>query len=129
MNITRECKKCFQTLPLTSFAKNSKSQYGRLHTCHNCSAEYQRGVRERKPFYNQSLKFGLTENQIQSMYEATEVCELCGKTNQRRLNIDHNHVTGKVRGLLCDPCNKGLGHFKDDPELIQKAIEYLKERG
>jgi hypothetical protein len=42
------------------------------------------------------------------------------------LSIDHCHNTGKVRGLLCDHCNKGLGLFKDNIDYLNKAIEYLK---
>jgi hypothetical protein len=63
-------------------------------------------------------------------------CELCSRAvqlpepgcNSTNANIDHCHATGKVRGILCGHCNKGLGHFKDDPELMTKAIKYLKER-
>jgi hypothetical protein len=40
--------------------------------------------------------------------------------------VDHDHKTNKVRGLLCNACNKGLGHFHDNVELLQKAINYLK---
>jgi hypothetical protein len=39
--------------------------------------------------------------------------------------VDHDHKIGKVRGLLCDQCNKGLGHFKDSKETLLKAIKYL----
>lgn len=45
------------------------------------------------------------------------------------LVIDHCHSKGHIRGLLCVHCNTGLGQFKDNPDLLQKAIEYLKERG
>ena len=43
----------------------------------------------------------------------------------RRLSVDHNHVTSKVRGLLCNNCNRGIGNFKDKKELLLKAISYL----
>lgn len=61
------------------------------------------------------------------------VCVICGqlpKSNRKsnKLAIDHSHRTGKVRGLLCHRCNNGLGCYDDSIELLQKAVEYLKER-
>jgi len=58
------------------------------------------------------------------------VCAICGAHNDisskyGNLSIDHNHKTGKVRGLLCRTCNSGLGQFKDNIELLEKAINYL----
>ena len=54
------------------------------------------------------------------------VCEICGRTNgARRLAVDHDHNTGKVRGLLCHRCNAGLGLFRDDPSILTLAREYL----
>jgi hypothetical protein len=50
-------------------------------------------------------------------------CAICRKTVQ--LSIDHDHNTGKVRGLLCKRCNSGLGFFADEPERLQTAIDYL----
>ena len=47
----------------------------------------------------------------------------------RRLAVDHDHKTGKIRGLLCISCNVGLGHFQDDVELLRSAILYLQEGG
>lgn len=44
---------------------------------------------------------------------------------KKSLSIDHNHQTGKVRGLLCHHCNVGLGHFKDNIELLNSALDYL----
>jgi hypothetical protein len=55
-------------------------------------------------------------------------CLICGvhqKELTKRLAIDHCHQTGKVRGLLCAKCNKGLGQFNDNPELIKRAAAYL----
>lgn len=54
-------------------------------------------------------------------------CLICGRQLWYALHIDHDHKTGRVRGLLCPTCNKGLGHFKDDPELLAKAVGYLSE--
>ena len=58
-------------------------------------------------------------------------CEICGTAPEpkRKLSLDHNHVTGNLRGLLCRYCNLGLGAFKDDPLLLLGAIEYLSKRG
>lgn len=63
---------------------------------------------------------------IMAALEKQKSCAICGKPPRARLQIDHNHKTGKYRGLLCDNCNIGLGHFKDSPELLRKAIDYLK---
>lgn len=60
---------------------------------------------------------------------ASGICEICGKTEQengRVLCVDHGHSTRLVRGLLCDDCNRGLGFFKDDIDLLAKAISYLR---
>ena len=56
-------------------------------------------------------------------------CAICGEepTTKRGLHLDHCHETGKVRGLLCHGCNTGIGSFGDDPELLKKALDYLKE--
>lgn len=55
------------------------------------------------------------------------VCAICGNTNGNRvLYVDHCHETGEIRGLLCNQCNLALGHFQDDIEKMEIAIEYLK---
>ena len=57
----------------------------------------------------------------------TNGCAICGTPPKvRRLNIDHDHLTGAVRGLLCAKCNRGLGWFRDQPELLFVANLYLR---
>ena len=59
-------------------------------------------------------------------YPKTSVCEICGSPpSGRGLSLDHCHVSGVFRGWLCFACNAGLGMFKDKPDLLNKAIEYL----
>lgn len=56
------------------------------------------------------------------------VCAVCGRKSRERLVIDHDHSSGRVRGLLCNPCNLGLGLFKDDQKRFLAAVEYLRTR-
>jgi hypothetical protein len=58
-------------------------------------------------------------------------CAVCGKLNnegRRRLAVDHDHKTGKVRGLLCGNCNTALGLVKEDPEILSLLADYLRKR-
>ena|SRR3990172_3838385 len=57
-----------------------------------------------------------------------EPCDICGGKQQGRKSLakDHDHRTGKLRGRLCGCCNRGLGIFKDNPELLEKAASYLR---
>jgi hypothetical protein len=72
---------------------------------------------------------GLTAQEYSVMLEKQAgLCAICTKVNQngRKLAIDHNHTTGKIRGLLCSNCNVGLGHFKDNLKLLSRAGSYLQ---
>ena len=76
-------------------------------------------------------KFGITLQDYEDLltFQASG-CTICGKTiteNGRLFAIDHDHKTGKVRGLLCSTCNVALGLMKDNPELLNKAIKYLSK--
>lgn len=74
-------------------------------------------------------KYGLSVGEFDSMTLAQAGrCPICGSA-PTRLQVDHCHTTGKVRGLLCRECNLGLGIFGDDVDRLFRAIRYLLERG
>lgn len=64
--------------------------------------------------------------------EQTGKCAICntteiGRKGHTHFHVDHNHETGKVRGLLCDLCNRGMGYFKDKAVLLREAAYYLEK--
>lgn len=76
--------------------------------------------------YNRLKKTGVTDEQYQSQLEKQQgLCAICGNSCTKALAADHAHDTGRFRGLLCNNCNRGLGHFKDSPGLLHNAIKYL----
>jgi len=58
-------------------------------------------------------------------------CAICGgpPSGRGRLHLDHNHSTGRIRGLLCSTCNVGIGGLRDSTDLLMAAVEYLKKHG
>lgn len=78
--------------------------------------------------------FGLTPDDYEAILKLQGgVCAICGKVfsdadNRSRESacVDHDHITGSIRGILCVACNAGIGQMQDSPQILQKAIEYLK---
>lgn len=79
-------------------------------------------------------RYGITEQEYDTLYLTQDgKCAVCGKDNsgatqggkRKRMYVDHDHKTGKVRGLLCSNCNMALGFVHDNPELLIKLVEYL----
>jgi hypothetical protein len=74
-------------------------------------------------------KMGISRGSYEALLvEQRGVCAICKRPCEQnsRLAIDHDHATGRVRGLLCARCNIGLGYFLDDPLRLQAALEYLR---
>ncbi len=77
-------------------------------------------------WYSLKKKFGLSKEQYTELLEKqNHVCAICGKECTKALAVDHCHTTGKIRGLLCNNCNRGIGHLKDSVENLTNAITYL----
>lgn len=124
----RPCSgKCQQRLPPDAFHKNKARPDGLNYSCRACWAEYHS---ERTML----RKFGLTRKQYDRMlHRQGGGCAICGRKlgmrrngKRLRLCVDHCHKTNTVRGILCNSCNNGLGRFKDDPALLERAAAYLK---
>ena len=75
--------------------------------------------------------YGLTPEDYAVMARKQENrCAICNRwetAKRRYLSIDHDHATGKIRGLLCHKCNILLGMAEDNPQILTNAIEYLRE--
>jgi hypothetical protein len=75
-------------------------------------------------------KYGISLEQYDEMLKAQQgVCGICATSCDTGMNlaVDHCHDTNKVRGLLCHNCNRALRLFKDKPEVIQSAVDYIRE--
>ena len=81
-------------------------------------------------------QYGITDAELAQMkQEQDNKCFLCGSEgflmdknkHVEKLAVDHCHETGKVRKLLCHNCNRALGLFKDNPDVIRKAADYVEE--
>jgi len=78
--------------------------------------------------------YGITPEKVLEMYnEQGGKCAICSgvgfkmhKNKKHGLNLDHDHKTNKVRGWLCDNCNRGLGLFQDNPDILEVAIAYIR---
>ena len=110
--------------------------------CKNCGKEYNRtGVMIRTKFCSpECSKDAYHKAYVKRMYGVENYsellalqdgkCKICSSTStqsskHKKFSVDHNHKTGDVRGLLCAPCNHGLGKFKDNPTLMIQAAEYI----
>ena len=133
MQSTKVCTICGVEKPRTDEHYYMKQKDGKNYfnpRCKPCDRKY---VREHKLM----KKYGLTSIEVEEMLikqqHRCHICETKFKDTmkgKRMFNIpyvDHDHKTGNVRGILCGNCNTGLGHFKDSPMLLKRAIEYLCE--
>lgn len=102
------------------------TEYRRVRRLKFCSDECRRSSRA---LYFLLRDYGLTPDAYYELLERqNRVCAICDEpdtTAKGILSVDHCHETQRVRGLLCHRCNVGLGHFKDDPALLMRAVEYI----
>lgn len=117
----------------THRARNKKSRDNNLDTYGEREAARRAVIRadpelaKRDAKYKRAWRlkaYGLTHEEYTVLYDTQQGrCALCAAEGE--LLVDHCHATGRVRGLLCHLCNSGLGMFKDNREVLAKAIMYL----
>lgn len=139
------CSKCGEKKSLSEFNRAAKGAAGRRRDCKQCTAAYDR---ERYEAAMRRDTMGFTrkyrEKELQKRYKIGvddydamlelqgDRCGICGvaetgRTDRINFDVDHSHETGKVRGLLCNRCNRGLAYFGDNPEALRAAARYLEK--
>jgi len=149
----KTCTHCKLTKPLTEFNKRSGQKDGLNYRCRSCAnaatrlseakkrpqiqltnSEWKKKNPEKVKKDNRKWRlknhYGLTEDQYDEMFLNQEGrCAICQRHRDELkevLAVDHNHSTGKVRQLLCRPCNSVLGYIKEDVDIALNLVEYIR---
>lgn len=131
------CQRCETVKPATEFWRDRGRPDGLQVYCKSClgriNQERARANPQKVWAFGIKFRYGITaEDFDRILREQGGVCGACGGPpfgTGRTFHIDHDHVTGKVRGLLCQNCNVALGGARDDPENLRKLIAYLERHG
>jgi len=145
----KRCVKCGSAGP---FSKDKYNSDGLNKRCRSCVSEYSKKyyrknyaakIKDKKKQYKQQNAekiitanrfriYGITQREFDNILSSQNgACKICkikltlSGTSVTRACIDHCHKTNIVRGILCQQCNKGIGHFNDNPELMKAGADYL----
>jgi len=138
----KRCSVCRELKPLSEFYNSKKSKDGKGYRCKPCDTiarkkwSLDNPVRSRESARNRSIKhaYGITPDDYNKLLMAQDnKCAVCGTDIQtynmghiKHFAVDHDHTTGKIRGLLCHNCNRSIGLLKEDPEVLRKAANYIE---
>jgi hypothetical protein len=135
------CLGCKEERPLTSYRKR-KNRNGNYYIQSRCIPCERQQCKEWYIANRTEQRIKLSIKSLKRLYNMTpddfnvllkkqnSVCAVCRTTKpsgRGTWHVDHDHTTGKIRGLLCHKCNTGIGLFNDNPQLLQQAKEYLIE--
>jgi hypothetical protein len=133
------CSKCVLEKPLLEFYKDRTHKDGYSSTCKPCSLQtsrqWKKENRERYKNYQLLKAYNITREQYNHLLKLqNNQCAVCEITQEqhtalfgKELAVDHDHKTGKVRGILCDKHNQALGFIGNDSEVLIRLFEYLKK--
>lgn len=113
------CTRCKAAKPGTPeyFPPHNKTRSGLDSWCRACRATYRSEICRGK------FRGVISDADLKALKADVTECVICGASG--KLVVDHDHATGEIRGMLCNHCNRGLGHFRDDPQLLEFARMYL----
>lgn len=144
---TRECRKCNEVKPIDDFylkkSATTVSGFHRKWSCKACDSslarQWSKGNPDRarlnKWRSDLKVKYGINEEQWWEIFDKQGgCCAICEERETSRhssgtvfrMSVDHCHTTGKIRGILCNNCNRAVGLLKDNAQLLRKAADYLE---
>ena len=135
INVKR-CSKCQEEKSIELFGVKNYNKDGLNHYCKECEnnrtkIRYQDPIQKEKIKYNSILRnYGLTkEEYLLKLDNQEHKCSICSDVlkNDRKTHVDHCHLTGVVRDILCDKCNKLLGNVKEDVNYLKNLINYIEK--
>ena len=131
----KECCICHEVKLLSDFFNSKLTRDFKSTDCKICSVKASN--KNRKDNFNRykdnTLKriFNITLEEYNTLFNNQNgCCAICGKHQselKKSLCVDHDHITNKIRGLLCQTCNVAIGLLKDDVNILQMGVEYLKQ--
>lgn len=131
-NLRKNCIKCNRDLELSKFSVRTE----RKHDPVDHIPRYSSSCKECQSLMTRLKYYGITKQEFEELREShNDCCAICGmseedawnkKTKHYGLYIDHCHLSGEIRGLLCHSCNLIIGHAKDNIERLKSATSYLE---
>ena len=150
------CSKCKTDYPIDNFYRDRSKPSGYHSICKSCHKkncikllESNPDIRKKRNLISklwrennpERSRYLITTATLKSKYgisledynlllaKQNGCCAVCGSLpTQQRLHVDHNHVTGEIRGLLCQACNVSIGKMKESPELLRKLALYIERK-
>jgi protein-arginine kinase activator protein McsA len=130
----KRCSSCKRNKELIAFSKNSRQKDGKQNQCRVCKKTFYYNNHQNEKYFlkkqNWKLKnrYGITIEEKENMRTSQgDKCAICNNEFKSTEDtcVDHDHKTNKVRKLLCNNCNVGIGSFHDNPNLLISASQYL----
>ncbi|MGZ6827316.1 MAG: endonuclease domain-containing protein [Mycobacteriales bacterium] len=123
------CRDCGEVKALEEFPRNKRYRTGRHPYCKPCHNARGRESKQRlyggSGHYHRRYRYGMEDGQWdEMMVDQGDLCAICREAPAA--HVDHDHLTGEVRGILCFNCNGGLGQFRDRVDIMLRAIDYLE---